>query len=1316
VENNLIYSGGNGSSGFRLYEFPDNTIVSGNIIHDVEEAISLDTAINATLANNILYSNKIGLQTDYGTNLTIRDNQAYRNTEVGIQVKRSAGTIIQNNQVWSNGSGVGAQTENSTLGTQSGLGANQVRLNPSASSQDGYYNNMYLYLDSGIGSPSPVRLSNYNGTTKVANVWPNWATQPNEGDAYHIIRQGDAGIRLRREQTEANDAIIRGNTIRGNNGFGIAIADYGSGDSATISDNIVVSNSFTGVAIGVLDSAANQGTFTIDNSIGTNYIRNNGIGASTTDLAGGIGITEFTGSLTIGNNEVVSNSYAGIQIRNMDASSLTVTNNKIHSNGFAGLALYDVMATGDAIFGPGNSIKYNGNASTSCTGLQGTGSGDGGVAVRDLDAGDVVRINGNTIEDNNIGSVTRRDCGGSVYLDNNPVSCDKGTYWDENDAVVFVSSGNEVYVNGTRIDPSDPGNSAIYSGSQIIIDSNISTIPDPISGGSLPWGVCIAGGATNVVVRNCNITGNNTSCNSRVNGNNMGGGLFIGPGAEVEVYNNDIYQNGCETPPEGRGGSAGIVMRCSDSNSEIYSNKVRNNEGDGVDMNGGASRIGSATRPQNKIYSNKRYGVGFNGSGSPEVGYSEIYQNQEGGIGFYQVTGSPQIYSCNIHDNTGANNPGGVGIKYLNAGAAPSIRNNTIINNTSSGGDVPAGIGVLEPTGGTVYIDNNVIASNWAASGSEVGGIGLRGTSAANPGTLDNVYITSNRISNHRSGTGNQAGIGFKWLDFTGTDSMMIRNNKKDGVGISNNGVGVRFRELAQGVKVNIITNRIQNNVNPGVDVIGGGANQGGTAIEFALCNNIDVEIDSNYIYSNRFNNVADNQAAVAFFDCQLYSWNSVVIRRNYMDQNWGSGVEFYEVIPATTNDVVKIYVGSDQEAPGTSNDIRNVPDQGKLQAVIFKNMQTLGGIKINVLNNKSLDGGILFKNSMAVEENIIGNRGIVQGAADTGEKGAIQFKNNKDPGRAVTIRVEDNEIYDNSQWGIILKNPFEQYRSGNQLIIKDNVVYSCGYAGITAKGLANADTFIFSNNEVYDTGWDSPDNTPSHGTNGVALENVPRGNFTGNVLWNNKGNGLGFISATGNITINGGEFYDNGFFGFGMTTSSATVTVENAKFYSNGSVGSSNMWAGIGIDSGTINVQNCFVYRNNNKGIGIDGGTANVYFSTIADNANYGLYRNGGTMTAKSCIIWGNGDDLNGASATYSDIEDGDAGTGNISQNPLFVNPAVDDYHLQSSSPCIDYGADVPGTNDDYDFDGDSRPYDMGGVSGGDGSEKDMGADEYWP
>jgi hypothetical protein len=87
--------------------------------------------------------------------------------------------------------------------------------------------------------------------------------------------------------------------------------------------------------------------------------------------------------------------------------------------------------------------------------------------------------------------------------------------------------------------------------------------------------------------------------------------------------------------------------------------------------------------------------------------------------------------------------------------------------------------------------------------------------------------------------------------------------------------------------------------------------------------------------------------------------------------------------------------------------------------------------------------------------------------------------------------------------------------------------------------------------------------------------------------------------------------------------------------------------------------------------------------------------------------------------SVTYSNIQGGYAGTGNITGNPLFVDDrpyteattSAGDYHILPASPCIDRatGSGAPAV----DIDGDNRPYDVAGKPNNP-SAFDMGADEY--
>ena len=184
-------------------------------------------------------------------------------------------------------------------------------------------------------------------------------------------------------------------------------------------------------------------------------------------------------------------------------------------------------------------------------------------------------------------------------------------------------------------------------------------------------------------------------------------------------------------------------------------------------------------------------------------------------------------------------------------------------------------------------------------------------------------------------------------------------------------------------------------------------------------------------------------------------------------------------------------------------------------------------------------------------------------------------------------------------------------------------------------------------------------------------------------------------------------------------------------------------------LDSGTVTLTNCIVSGNSadgqtySDGGGIYSGTAtlNVYNSTIS--GNYARRYGGGIRgwaadTTINSIIWGNTAGVSGANIsgtqtiTYSDVEGGYTGTGNIDLNPWFVdfqqaglgsptsagtfllcNGADDPAGCTNTSPCIDSASATSAPADDIE--GDSRPYDVEGT--GDGvDDYDMGADEYVP
>jgi hypothetical protein len=77
----------------------------------------------------------------------------------------------------------------------------------------------------------------------------------------------------------------------------------------------------------------------------------------------------------------------------------------------------------------------------------------------------------------------------------------------------------------------------------------------------------------------------------------------------------------------------------------------------------------------------------------------------------------------------------------------------------------------------------------------------------------------------------------------------------------------------------------------------------------------------------------------------------------------------------------------------------------------------------------------------------------------------------------------------------------------------------------------------------------------------------------------------------------------------------------------------------------------------------------------------------------------------------TYSDIQYGWSGVGNIDADPSFMNAANGDFHLKADSPAIDTGTNIGAPTTDYE--GDARPLD-GDIDAT--TTTDMGADEFVP
>jgi hypothetical protein len=96
---------------------------------------------------------------------------------------------------------------------------------------------------------------------------------------------------------------------------------------------------------------------------------------------------------------------------------------------------------------------------------------------------------------------------------------------------------------------------------------------------------------------------------------------------------------------------------------------------------------------------------------------------------------------------------------------------------------------------------------------------------------------------------------------------------------------------------------------------------------------------------------------------------------------------------------------------------------------------------------------------------------------------------------------------------------------------------------------------------------------------------------------------------------------------------------------------------------------------------------TNNTLYNNSAGVSGGGIYTADMTSNIMNCILWGNTAPGNPQIAgtvnvTYSDVEGGWTGTGNINDHPLFdMNSEF--YHLWETSPCVDSGNPGPQYND---------------------------------
>jgi hypothetical protein len=155
------------------------------------------------------------------------------------------------------------------------------------------------------------------------------------------------------------------------------------------------------------------------------------------------------------------------------------------------------------------------------------------------------------------------------------------------------------------------------------------------------------------------------------------------------------------------------------------------------------------------------------------------------------------------------------------------------------------------------------------------------------------------------------------------------------------------------------------------------------------------------------------------------------------------------------------------------------------------------------------------------------------------------------------------------------------------------------------------------------------------------------------------------------------------------------------------------DVFTGIEIGQSSVQITNALVY-NVMEGPGFDVGnaTGTVASSTVANAGDPGnpgglAFNCTAPLTIRSSIMWTPGFPSTRPVVSGCNVATSIAGpttlTGVTNADPMFVNAAAGDFHIQAGSPAIDQVNTGPAD----DFEGDTRPQ---------GARYDIGADEYKP
>lgn len=291
-------------------------------------------------------------------------------------------------------------------------------------------------------------------------------------------------------------------------------------------------------------------------------------------------------------------------------------------------------------------------------------------------------------------------------------------------------------------------------------------------------------------------------------------------------------------------------------------------------------------------------------------------------------------------------------------------------------------------------------------------------------------------------------------------------------------------------------------------------------------------------------------------------------------------------------------------------------------------------------------------------------------------------------------------------------------FAAGNNLVVTDSIIDANTTTSFSSAGsglyVSDSDEFTLQRTTV-------SNNASAQNAGGIYLKKGTPLITESKIVNNTAGNwGGGVMIDDSTATIRNSIIKEN----------SAEQQGGGIKVYS-----TINETTGIPENPAHATIENTIIKANSSLGSG--GGVSvdqyartDLRYSVIVENIS-NLNTGGGVnwrspllsypLTIQNCVVWGNTDDLNGLDQTtvqFSNISDADfAGiNGNVSLQPGFVNPSIDDYHIAANSELRDMGAlysshgsdrdgETRPTSTDYSTDLEPRP--LAGAS-------DIGIDEF--